>query len=179
MWTRKWFLETQNKITNSALLRVTLQCLAFYGLVPYFAFGVWLFYSGQIIPFYFLGITASIARFISSPVLETLITRQRPYQKHHFKPQESKFFSRVRRSYDSFPSDHTAFLFSLSLGIALWYPVLGIVSAVLAILVGLSRVALGYHYLSDILGGILVGITSYYITFYFFNNYVLIQTIAP
>lgn len=175
MWTRRWFLEQKNKIENYLLFRIVVKALAFYGVVPYIVFGIWLIFQGKLLQVFFLGISASIARFISSPILETFVSRARPYQKLRFKPHESKFFSQARKNYDSFPSDHTAFLSALALGLSVWYPEVGIAAMVIAILVGLCRVLIGHHYLTDIIGGIFVGAISFYITYYFFITYVAID----
>lgn len=46
---------------------------------------------------------------------------------------------------------------------------------VLAILIMISRVYLTVHYLSDILGGVLLGVISFSITIYIFNKYILVK----
>lgn len=60
----------------------------------------------------------------------------------------------------SFPSDHAAGSFSIA-GIILCKQSIGsIVLAVIAVLLSLSRIYVGVHYPSDILGGMAVGILS-------------------
>lgn len=46
---------------------------------------------------------------------------------------------------------------------------------ILAILIMFSRLYLTVHYLSDILGGVLLGIISFSVTIYIFNKYILIK----
>jgi undecaprenyl-diphosphatase len=59
----------------------------------------------------------------------------------------------------SFPSGHTARVFMLAVvTLGLGPPWLGILLAIWAPLVGLSRVILGVHYLSDVLAGALLGV---------------------
>lgn len=60
--------------------------------------------------------------------------------------------------YASFPSGHTAFLAALGIAIAFSEKPLGILILILGVLVGISRVAVGVHYPSDILAGFILGI---------------------
>jgi undecaprenyl-diphosphatase len=67
----------------------------------------------------------------------------------------------IYRSTDphSFPSGHAARATMLSiLGIGLGPAWLGIILLIWAPLVGLARVAMGVHYLSDVLAGMLLGL---------------------
>jgi undecaprenyl-diphosphatase len=57
----------------------------------------------------------------------------------------------------SFPSGHATTAFAAALLLGLWYPRWRAPLLVLAGLVGLSRVVLGSHFPSDILGGALLG----------------------
>ena len=57
----------------------------------------------------------------------------------------------------AFPSGHSAFVFGIAVALLLYDWLLGVVALVLALLVGVARVAAGVHWPIDILGGILVG----------------------
>jgi membrane-associated phospholipid phosphatase len=56
----------------------------------------------------------------------------------------------------SFPSDHTTLAFALAFSLFVFDKRWGTFFIVLALLQGLSRVVAGVHYLSDIIGGIIV-----------------------
>jgi undecaprenyl-diphosphatase len=61
----------------------------------------------------------------------------------------------------SFPSGHAARLACISVGLGTHYPLAGLVGVALTILVSLARVALGIHYLLDVLmGGLWGGIVA-------------------
>lgn len=59
---------------------------------------------------------------------------------------------------DSFPSGHASQAFAIAATLAAAYPRLAVPSYGLAAAVGLSRVFLGAHYASDVLGGAAVGL---------------------
>ncbi len=73
----------------------------------------------------------------------------------------------------SFPSGHTIVSFALALPLLYYNKKLGIIATVLAVLVGLSRVFVGVHYLSDVLGGVVIAVLSVIIAHYFTKHIVL------
>lgn len=56
----------------------------------------------------------------------------------------------------SFPSDHVIGTFSIALGLRMFNKKLGNVLIVLSIIVGISRIYVGHHYPSDIIGALIV-----------------------
>jgi len=67
----------------------------------------------------------------------------------------------------SFPSLHVAMTFAFAtMLLLLKYRVLGWVSLGVAALIGLSRMVVGVHYPTDILGGVVVGIVSAVVIYY-------------
>jgi undecaprenyl-diphosphatase len=59
----------------------------------------------------------------------------------------------------SFPSGHTMSAFSMALVVSYYYPGLEGPLFFLAISIGVSRIVLGMHFLSDVLAGIVLGIS--------------------
>lgn len=94
-----------------------------------------------------------VSWLVAANILGRLINRPRPVEAGQI--QEVLFH---RPTY-SFPSDHAAFLFALSFSFWLsGYKKLSYFSFALAIISSFSRVALGFHYPSDILVGAFLGI---------------------
>ncbi len=86
-------------------------------------------------------------------LITDLWARPRPYTAH---PGDAHLF--VPASHDpSFPSDHATAAFAIAVAILLRHRKAGIVALVVAALVSISRVVVGVHYPSDVLGGAVIG----------------------
>ncbi len=84
----------------------------------------------------------------------------RPFVAHHFTPL-------VAQSGDNgFPSDHTTFTMLAAFTVLPFARKWGWMLAVLALVVGLARIAAGVHSLQDIAGGIVVGALSATLAYY-------------
>ena len=99
--------------------------------------------------------------------LKNLIARPRPFVTYDEVIPLANILSE-----HSFPSGHTALVFSMAFVIYKLFPqIYGNVAIVIACLVGLSRVYLGVHYPSDVLAGIIVGWFVSLVTVYVKNQY--------
>jgi undecaprenyl-diphosphatase len=110
-----------------------------------------------------LGILTSLSILTSSflaQFIKRFINRIRPYINF---PQLN--IKKIGVDDYSFPSGHTTAAFSIGISIALCFTSLAIVSAILALTVGLSRVYLGVHYPSDVVAGMVLGTFSSYCMF--------------
>lgn len=71
---------------------------------------------------------------------------------------------------NSFPSGHTVTAFSLAAAISILFPRTGIVAFIIAISIGMTRIILTSHYLSDVIAGAGIGILSAMILKYYFDR---------
>ncbi len=90
---------------------------------------------------------------ILSPALKSVIYRERPFYTH------THIEKRAAGGESSFPSGHALEAFAMALTVSLCFRKRSLTIAVFiwALLVGYSRIALGVHYPSDVLGGMLIG----------------------
>ena len=100
------------------------------------------------------GIAATVAASLALAINQGIIRlwdRPRPFEAHHvvllLKPSPDP----------SFPSDHATFAFAAAVALLLAWRRLGIVALVIAVLIGLSRVYVGEHYLGDVVAGAVIG----------------------
>lgn len=101
-----------------------------------------------------LGTALLLTFLIGELVLKPLIMRPRPFSAF----PDIQLLIPKPHSY-SFPSGHTASSFAAV--VALWYTdrKFGIAAVILAVLIAFSRMFLFVHYPTDILGGMVLGIT--------------------
>ncbi|HEY3155602.1 MAG TPA: phosphatase PAP2 family protein [Candidatus Eisenbacteria bacterium] len=100
-----------------------------------------------------LALTIAAADQLSSHVLKPIFRRARPSVSLH----DSKPLFGIRTSW-SFPSTHASNFFSAAPVIAAAVPQAAVAAYALATAVSLSRVYVGDHYPSDVLGGAILGL---------------------
>lgn len=103
--------------------------------------------------------TALVSRFIFTEIIRFLMPRARPYQLLGFDP----LISEPLLNSNAFPSGHAAFLFAFATIFFLanrksWW------LYVVALLVGISRIFVGVHWPSDIVGGAILGLVIGFVT---------------
>jgi membrane-associated phospholipid phosphatase len=70
---------------------------------------------------------------------------------------------RIGYEYNSFPSGHATTVFALAAALTLFFPRWRLPLAGFAAVVGLSRIVVGAHYLSDVLAGAYVGVMAVFL----------------
>lgn len=76
----------------------------------------------------------------------------------------------VGYEFTSFPSGHTITGFSLAAAVSILFPRLTIPAFIVAVSIGISRILITSHYLSDVIVGAGIGILSTIIVKYFFDR---------
>lgn len=72
----------------------------------------------------------------------------------------------------SFPSAHTYLSFAIATTVILCgHKKLGVLMLIVALLIGISRIAAGLHYPSDVLGGVAIGIFSGTLAYWFMEHF--------
>ncbi|MGZ3721939.1 MAG: phosphatase PAP2 family protein [Bdellovibrionales bacterium] len=102
-----------------------------------------------------VGIAVACSDLLSYRVVKGWVNRPRPFEN----PEISTWLRHVGDAHGpGFPSNHAANCFAAA-SILAWYFAGGrSLFYILALLVGLSRIALGVHYPSDVVGGAILGI---------------------
>ncbi len=103
-------------------------------------------------------VLSTVLSIVLSYLISQLVARPRPFVDHQEIYQLAKFIIGLKDF--SFPSDHATVAFAMTLSVLVDWRKFGLILLGLALLVGLSRIFVGVHYPSDILGGIVVAIIS-------------------
>lgn len=101
--------------------------------------------------------------FLFITIMRNLVNKNRPYDDLIFTP----FFDNIKkRKGKSFPSRHTSSAVIIAITCTYINVYLGIIAAVIAILIGLSRIIIGVHYPKDVIYGFLFSLVFAMIGFY-------------
>jgi undecaprenyl-diphosphatase len=108
------------------------------------------------------GLTAAGLGLLTSQVITHFWARERPFVAH---PHETVLLATPSRE-PSFPSDHAIAAFAIAFSVALiGGRRVGALFLAAATLIGVTRVLVGLHYPSDIVGGALIGFLSAFLVF--------------
>lgn len=104
-------------------------------------------------------LSAIIARLGITEIIRLFYHRPRPFISH-------QMHQLISENTWSFPSGHSAFFFALATAIYLSNRKWGISFFIAAIIINISRVIAGVHYPSDIIGGIIIGVSTVFLIFF-------------
>lgn len=128
-----------------------------YMVLAVFAYAAWRDYKGVTSHLYVYAIAlaaAIIARFGLAEVIRHFYHHDRPYV------AIAGLSHLLTDTAYSFPSGHTIFLFALGAAAHFFNKKLAYFLYASGLLIGIARVAAGVHYPSDIVGGIVLGMTT-------------------
>jgi undecaprenyl-diphosphatase len=138
-WIRFWMIAATRMGDGWIWYALAFLLLAFGGAARFAALGS--------------SLLASLSGVAVFKLLKRLSQRPRPCQ------IEPHCWSRVLPPDQfSFPSGHTMTAFSITLVISYFYPGLEAPLFFLAVSIGVSRIVLGMHFLSDVLAGMVLGV---------------------
>lgn len=149
-WLDVFFVNLTDLHKTPAFVAAAAICLLFFSVRKY-RYRAWRPFLGVIL-------AVAIADIVSYRVMKKFIERPRPFQ--------SESMENVRKLTDahgnSFPSNHAANCTAAALILGLCFPRRRYFFYIFAALVGYSRIYLGVHYPSDVLGGVVVGLMAGY-----------------
>jgi undecaprenyl-diphosphatase len=144
--TRDWLEDPVTAIADAAVPLYALATAALWLLARPFGNPRWKLASAS-------ALIASGIALATNQVISHLWARPRPFTEH---PLLTHVLT-ARTTDPSFPSDHAAAAFAIAFAVLAFSRRGGVAFLVVATLIGLSRIALGLHYPSDVLVGALVG----------------------
>jgi membrane-associated phospholipid phosphatase len=165
---KKFYLNSLKLMTKNFTLRFLAELFASYSIFVFVFFGWYIAKTVGGFQIDLLALAAFVlARFVFVTLINYFYKRRRPYQQFKFAPIHNWLFTYPEAGANSFPSRHTSSMVAISTVLIFYFPVIGLVCLTLAVLAGFARVAMGYHYPSDIAGGIIVGLLSAFIVLTF------------
>ena len=103
-------------------------------------------------------IASLIARYVVKELILLYISRARPFVEYsNIYPLIN---SRSSQNYESFPSGHALFFFAFATVVYSYHKKWGVFFFVVVTLMGIARIAVGVHYLTDIIAGAFLGILT-------------------
>lgn len=117
-----------------------------------------------------MGLSLLIQVVLNNLILKNVIARPRPYE------VSDAVILLIEKARDySFPSGHTGSVFAVTF--VIWFllrkelPIAAFLAVTVSALMGFSRIYVGIHYPSDVLGGVLLGLFSAVITIRLVERY--------
>lgn len=161
------FLVWLENNTKSLYLDTVIPAITFLGdhALVWIIIGLLLLFSKKYTKYGFiLFLSLILGYLLGNGVLKILFARIRPFDMYNF---GTLLISRP--SGFSFPSDHALLSFASAFVLLKANKKFGIAAYILASILAFSRLYLFVHFLTDILGGIIIGTLCGYLSFYIFK----------
>ncbi len=123
----------------------------------------------KIIPVLLKIIFAFILTCLINYALKGVVARPRPFVSHVGVYRLAKLFADLKDY--SFPSNHTAAVFVMAIGVLFDWKKFGLILLIPATLVGLGRIFVGVHYPSDVLAGAAIALAISWLTLFLFRDF--------
>ena len=163
----KTFFALNSFASHNEVWRLFFHWMADYGIVLIIIGLIYLVVRGRINALFAAVLSAIFSTFISF-ILYLLWQRPRPFVTYAESVTRLAGYTTV----NSFPSAHTYLSFAIATTVVLYgHKKLGILMYIIACLIGISRIAAGLHYPSDVLGGIVVGVFSGTLAYWFMEHF--------
>ncbi|OEG62470.1 phosphatase PAP2 family protein [Halanaerobium sp.] len=151
---RLYNFTVSHELVSKLAVFITKFSSKFFSII-YFAVGGWLIYSSDPRLRSFILIPAAV--YLIVKLIPGLYNRRRPFAEYGLQ-------NLVKQREDhAFPSTHTASSLIISLVVLKISFELGIIMLVLAVITAFTRIMVGVHYPSDILGGWLIALMLYFL----------------
>jgi undecaprenyl-diphosphatase len=147
--TRDWLEDPVSELSGIAVTFYGVAILALWFAARPYGNTRWKLASAS-------GLVAAAIAMMTNQVISHLWDRPRPFTAH----AAATHLLSAPSPDPSFPSDHAAVAFAIAFAVLAFSRRGGIVFLAAATLIGLSRIALGMHYPSDVLAGVVVGWAS-------------------
>jgi membrane-associated phospholipid phosphatase len=144
--TRDWLEDPTTALAGVAVPLYAIATVALWFLARPYGNPRWKLASASAL------VAAGIA-LLANQAIAHVWERERPFTAH----AALTHLLGARTTDPSFPSDHAAAAFAIAFAVLAFSRRGGILFLVAATLIGISRIALGLHYPSDVLAGMLVG----------------------
>ena len=164
---RKAFFSLNDFAMQSHFWRDFFYFFAQYGIVL-IAIGVIYLVIRVRINAVFTAVLSSIISTFVSFIIYLLWQRPRPFIT--YAGSVDRLIART--TVVSFPSAHTYLSFAIAITVLLYgHKKLGLAMVVLALMTALSRVAIGVHYPSDVIGGAIIGLLSGILAYWWMESF--------
>lgn len=144
--TRDWLEDPVSTLSGSAVTLYGVAVVALWFFARPYGDAKWKIASAS-------GLVAAAIAMMTNQVISHLWERPRPFTAH----AAGTHLLSAPSPDPSFPSDHAAVAFAIAFAVLAFSRRGGFVFLGAATLIGLSRIALGMHYPSDVVAGIVVG----------------------